>query len=130
MGKAAKFQAPDLIGTGILDRAARDWGWKGPEAKRRATEWYVAFLNVVYNNPGGRVFIVTKEADQLWHTHITYTVRYRQYCEAILGFYLDHTPTFHTITFTAEDAKAAQQAYEGVIPNYASITPDLISCCW
>lgn len=131
MGKAAEFQAPDLIGTGILARAAEDWGWrKGQIASNRATKWYVGFLNVVYNNPGGRSFIVTREADQLWHTHITFTLKYRQYCEAILGFYLDHTPLTHTLKATAKDVRDAKRAYKGITDDWNDITAELLVNCW
>lgn len=130
MGKAAEFQAPDLISTGILDRAAEDWEWKGQVAKNKAMKWYVAFLNVVYNNPGGRNFIVTREADELWHTHITFTLKYRQYCEAILGFYLEHTPYPQGYPkATAKDVRAAQQAYKPVTDDWPDILLiDIVPC--
>jgi hypothetical protein len=132
MGKAAEFQAPDLIETGILDRAADDWGWKGQAVKNQAIKWYVAFLQVVYNNPGGRNFIVTREADELWHTHVTFTTKYRQYCEAILGFYLDHTPPApgYSAKATAKDVRAAKRAYKPVTDDWPDIRAAILVNCW
>lgn len=130
MGKASEFQAPDLIGTGILERAARDWGWKGQTEKNQAAKWYIAFLHVVYNNPGGENVMVTVEADQLWHTHITFTVKYRQYCEAILGFYLDHTPSIYPPKRTAKDVRNARNAYKAVTDDWPDITIRVINYCW
>jgi hypothetical protein len=89
MGRAVKFQAPDL--TEVIDRAQADWHWTKAQ-RAEAIRWYQRFLELVYDNPGGRSFIVSEAADQLWHTHITFTLRYRAYCLAILGFYLEHTP--------------------------------------
>lgn len=129
MGKACEFQAPDLSSTGILERAARDWGWKGQIDKNRAAKWYVAFLHVVYNNPGGQNFMVTEEADQLWHTHITFTLKYRQYCEAILGFYLDHTPSIRPPKYSATDVRYAKNAYKAVTDDWPDISIRSISYC-
>src|SRR5690242_19295673 len=125
MTRAALFVEPDL--TGIIERAAADANWpKNDQAIRdNAKKWYVAFLHVVYNNPGGRCFIVTNEADDLWHTHITFTLRYRQWCESVLGFYLDHTPALHDYQATQADAAAATAAYSQVLPGSGQIQPDL-----
>lgn len=130
MGKAPEFQVPDLIGTRILARAAEDWGWKGQAASNRATKWYFAFLHVVYDNPGGRNFIVTREADQLWHTHVTFTIKYRQYCEAILGFYLDHTPTPNRLKATAQDVRDAKRAYKPITDDWNDIRIRELVNCW
>lgn len=133
MGKAAQFQAPDLEETGILDRAAEDWGWKDQATRNLAIKWYVAFLEVVYNNPGGRNVLITREADQLWHTHITFTVKYRQYCEAVLGFYLDHTPQErgYRTTVSPKDVEVAKQAYKAVVDDWSDINVEMISIvCW
>jgi hypothetical protein len=130
MGRAASFSPPDL--NGVIGRADRDWNWGGnADTIANAQKWYVAFLNVVYLNPGGRCYIVTDEADELWHTHMTFTVRYRSYCESILGFFLDHTPPLDVYQATATDVAAAQTAYQAVLPKDAGgITPDLIKPCW
>lgn len=133
MGKAAEFQPPELTETGILDRAQEEWGWD--QAKRNsAVKWYGAFLHLVYNKPGGRNFIITKEADQLWHTHISFTIRYRQYCEAILGFYLDHTPIPSQIEgkvkATAADVRYAKQVYKELVDDWNDIRAEIIPPCW
>jgi len=130
MPRATQFVEPDL--TGIIERAASDWKWpkNKPNVSANAKMWYVAFLHVVYNSPGGRCFIVTDEADDLWHTHMTFSVRYRQWCESILGFYLDHTPALHDVQATQADADAATAAYSQVLPSAGQIQPDLIKPCW
>ena len=131
MGRAAQFVEPDL--TGVVERADRDSNWGGDKGKiGNAKKWYVAFLHAVYNSPGGRCYIVTDEADQLWHTHMTFSVRYRAYCESILGTFLDHTPPLDSYQATAADVAAAQTAYTPILPaaDVAKIQPDLIKPCW
>jgi hypothetical protein len=131
MGRAATFEKPDL--GGVLQRADSDWNWNGDKAiSDSAVKWYEAFLKVVYNNPGGRSYIVTTEADQLWHTHMTFTARYRQYCISILGFFLDHTPPLDTYVASPDDVTAAQTAYSTVLSpaDVGTISPDLIKPCW
>ncbi|HKC18791.1 MAG TPA: hypothetical protein VKE27_04095 [Candidatus Dormibacteraeota bacterium] len=108
MGRAVAFQPPDL--TDIIDRAAKDWRWS-PTQKKQARVWYERFLELVYDHPGGMVYIITPEADQLWHTHITFTVRYREYCDGILGFYLEHTPDKYAPTPTAKLVAAVKGVY-------------------
>lgn len=122
MGRAPQFEAPDL--SGITDRAARDYNWQGND-EATAVKWYVAFLALVYKNPGGQNYIVTTQADQLWHTHMTFTVRYRQYCESVLGFFLDHTPLATVPVLTEPEIQAVQAAYQ----NVGKVSPDLIVPC-
>jgi hypothetical protein len=36
----------------------------------------------------------SKDVDEFWHNHILDTKKYREDCQAIFGFYLDHYPYF------------------------------------
>lgn len=40
-----------------------------------------------------RDWTVTGEVDEMWHTFILFTRRYRQFCESILGEFIDHIPS-------------------------------------
>lgn len=31
--------------------------------------------------------------DEMWHNFVLFTLEYRQYCDALYGFYVDHAPT-------------------------------------
>jgi hypothetical protein len=125
MGRAVKFQAPDL--TEIVDRAARDWRWTATQ-RADAVLWYPRFLHLVYDNPGGATYMISVAADQLWHTHITYTVRYREYCEAILGFYLEHTPIANPPPPTPAQLRAVRAMYKK--KRWPPPTAYVIVPCW
>lgn len=125
MGRAAAFAPPDL--SGVLDRAIKEYKWTAATAAN-AQLWYDRFLNLVWANPGGVTYVVTQEADQLWHTHMTFTNRYTAYCMAIFGFYLSHTPVPNAGALTAPEQQACAAAYAtiGVIltpVDINSITP-------
>ena len=123
MGKAAVFQPPDL--TGVIERATKDYKWTKAQASEAQT-WYGYFLNVVWNNPGGVSYIVGLNADRLWHTHMTFSIRYTAYCMAILGFYLNHTPIANSGPLTAAEQRACVAAYAAIgvkIEDISSITP-------
>jgi hypothetical protein len=122
MGKAAKFQPPDL--EEVMDRAASQWGWKASQQKNAET-WYERFLELVYDNPGGAVYLIDNDADKLWHEHITFTVRYRAYCQSVLGFFLEHTPIFPPPKPTKKQLAAAMAMYtkKGWKPKRVSMVP-------
>src|SRR5260370_7280942 len=101
MGRAATFVKPDL--TGILDRAKAEYKWKGPNDATEAELWYDRFLELVWANPAGVTYMVGEKADQLCHTHISFTTRYRAYYLAISAFVLHHTPTPHASPLTTTD---------------------------
>jgi hypothetical protein len=42
----------------------------------------------------GEVIVPTPELDKIWHAHLLDTVKYREDCERIFGFFLDHYPYF------------------------------------
>lgn len=133
MGRAASFKAPDLITTGVLQQAADDEGWpggvKGEQAKK-AVLWYGRFLELCYDSPGSSPPLLTPEADKLWHTHITYTQPYANYCDSILGYFLDHIPNVPRRDPTPAEVAAAKKAYAKFGANVVrAITPDMIVAC-
>lgn len=133
MGRAASFDPPDLDTTGILERAALDAGWPGGKTGKKAKTaqlWYERFLELCYDNPGSAPPLLTSEADELWHTHITFTQQYRNYCESILGYYLDHIPNVPRRPPTPAEVAAAKKAYQQWgLAVVRTITPDMIVGC-
>jgi hypothetical protein len=37
-------------------------------------------------------FLVSKDVDEFWHTHILHTMKYTEDCDRVFGAYLHHTP--------------------------------------
>lgn len=64
--------------------------WTEQQAKR-AIQQYFKFLCLVWLYPD-RPLIPTQQIDCVWHCHILHTHQYRQDCEALFGYYLDHLP--------------------------------------
>ena len=129
MGRAAKFVPPDLATTGVLAQAIADFGWSKTTAGKAET-WYDRFLELCYDNPGSAPPLLTTEADQLWHTHITFTQPYANYCNSILGFYLDHIPNVPRRPPTPAEVATAKAAYKKWgAPVTRTITPNMIVQC-
>ena len=49
------------------------------------------FLNHLYPN---HEIVPTREIDQVWHAHILDTVKYREDCQTLFGYPLEHWPYF------------------------------------
>ena len=65
-------------------------GWTEQQALK-AIDRYKAFLFVSYLDP--EVLLVpTQEIDRVWHCHILHTRKYRQDCEMLFGYFIDHEP--------------------------------------
>ena len=133
MGRAATFSAPDLDTTGVLARAAADCKWKGGAGGKQAKDaekWYDRFLQLCYENPGSSPPLLTGDADCLWHTHITFTQQYTNWCNSILGYYLDHIPNVPRRDPTADEVAIAKKLYAKFGPAVVrTITPDMIVQC-
>lgn len=116
MGRSAVFVAPDL--SGILDTAKAEYGWTDADAQLART-WYDHFLELNWATPGGHIYMINASADKLWHTHITFTARYRNYCDSVLGFYLEHTPIYPRPKASAREQAAARAQYAkwGAVPD-------------
>ena len=127
MGRAASFSPPDLDSNGVLQRAMSDNKWSKTRADNART-WYEHFLEVCYSYPGAVVHLMTPDADELWHTHITFTRPYRNYCDSILGYYLDHNPVVPRRAPTAAEKQTAAQQYSQWTAT-ATVLPDMIIQC-
>lgn len=78
-----------------------------------------------------------KIVDEIWHQHILDTAAYREDCETIFGFFLDHFPYFGMRG--KDDARALNDAYAETLDRYCEafgeppldtwITVDASSSC-
>ncbi|MEL6776657.1 MAG: glycine-rich domain-containing protein-like [Cyanobacteria bacterium J06597_16] len=67
-------------------------GWT-IERATQAIEQYRRFLFLVNQYPERKI-VPSREIDQVWHTHILDTAKYRQDCDLIFGEFMDHWPYF------------------------------------
>jgi hypothetical protein len=84
--------------TAIVQAVQTANGWSATQALD-AEKWYRRFLALTKQEHRGgtpleAVFGLDKEADLIWHEHITWTIKYRADSEAIFGAgeFLNHTP--------------------------------------
>lgn len=108
MGRAKEFFPPDL--TNILETVAVEQKWTKDDAQE-ARGWYERFLMLQWADPANEIVVIDRKADLLWHAHITYTLRYRIYCESCLGYFLDHIPLDRPRQPTQAELDAAAVAY-------------------
>jgi hypothetical protein len=71
---------------------------------------------------------VGENADRLWHTHMTFSVRYTAYCMAVFGFYLNHTPINNPTPVTDAEKQACIAAYAAI--GVQGVKADSITPCW
>lgn len=87
----AKLRLPKLIDIEPLIISLMDsYAWTETEA-RQASQNYLRFLALLRVYPD-RLLIPTQDIDRVWHCHILHTRQYRQDCQTIFGYYLDHDP--------------------------------------
>jgi hypothetical protein len=67
-------------------------GWS-LERVTRAVELYRRFLFLNHLYPD-RPIVPSREIDQVWHTHILDTAKYREDCDTLFGHFMDHWPYF------------------------------------
>jgi hypothetical protein len=86
-----KLKALDLaaVARHLMNPSNGD-GWTRQQALR-AIRRYKTFLFVSYLYPP-IVLIPTQEIDRVWHCHILHTCKYRQDCEMLFGYFIDHEP--------------------------------------
>jgi len=86
-----KLRALDLsIVAADLMHSENGYRWTRRQAFL-AIDRYKAFLFVSYLYP--EVLLVpTQEIDRVWHCHILHTRKYRQDCEMLFGYFIDHEP--------------------------------------
>ncbi len=86
-----KLKALDLSPiTAYLMNPKNGCGWTRQEAFR-AIERYKTFLFLTYLYPQ-LLLVPTQEIDRVWHCHILHTRKYRQDCEMLFGYFIDHEP--------------------------------------
>jgi len=67
-------------------------GWT-LERATQAIEDYRRFLFLMQHYPERKI-VPSREADQVWHTHILDTAKYREDCDTVFGRFIDHWPYF------------------------------------
>ncbi|NJN23732.1 MAG: glycine-rich domain-containing protein-like [Acaryochloridaceae cyanobacterium RL_2_7] len=72
----------------IHTEEAQAWSY---EKAKGAIAQYRQFLCLVYLYPNKQI-IPSREVDDVWHTHILDTAKYREDCDLLFGDYLDHWP--------------------------------------
>jgi hypothetical protein len=124
----AAVDATDV--TAIVQAVQTANGWSASKALE-AEKWYRRFLALTkqQHQPGTpltAVFGLDKEADLIWHEHITWTVKYRDDNEKIFGAgqFLNHTPN------TPPDwKKRLADALALYQKKWHQIPPDANICC-
>lgn len=59
----------------------------------QAVEQYRRFLFLSKHYPNRKI-VPSKEVDEVWHTHILDTAKYREDCDILFGKFMDHWPYF------------------------------------
>ncbi|MEL7354047.1 MAG: glycine-rich domain-containing protein-like [Cyanobacteria bacterium J06560_5] len=67
-------------------------GWSLQRATQ-AIEQYRRFLFLLYKYPDEKI-VPSRETDEVWHTHILDTSKYREDCDRLFGKFMDHWPYF------------------------------------
>jgi hypothetical protein len=98
--------------------AMQDWPhWA--EIQRGAQKEYGMTVEAFYNvlpeyqrfmalNAGYRgLGMLSEQVDQIWHSHILNTIRYREYCDHYIGRFVDHLPcsSYELYGFSSDEAQ-------------------------
>jgi hypothetical protein len=120
MPPAANFSAPDL--TAALNTATTANGWNQNDSKQ-AKDWFVNFLQAVYNAPAGTVInVMNRKADDLWHVFLN-DPGYAAYCTSCFGYVLQHIENPPRRRATAAEEAAVKPYY----PKWP-IPDSIVSC--
>jgi|SRR5919202_361177 hypothetical protein len=88
---AEKLKSLDLSPiAAYLMNPKNGYGWTRQRVFR-AIRHYKTFLLVSYLYPEISL-VPTQDIDCLWHCHILHTRKYRQDCEMLFGYFIDHEP--------------------------------------
>jgi hypothetical protein len=79
-------------------------------------EGYRQYLFLYYLYPD-RILVPSREIDQVWHTHILDTAKYREDCDQLFGRFIDHWPYFGLAD--AADKAALEKAFAETQALYA-----------
>jgi hypothetical protein len=77
-----------------LTNSETGYGWTRQQALQ-AIGRYKTFLFVSYLHPEISL-VPTQEIDRVWHCHILHTRKYREDCEMLFGYFIDHEPESET----------------------------------
>ena len=120
----ATIQALDRIGAldlkEIVARSADLYGWSASQAAD-AELWYKNFLKLCYLNRRRPVAALDEDADNLWHQHILYTIKYQRDCDALFGGFLNHDPIDGPAS--AEDVREFKRSMELCYAEYGTYPP-------
>lgn len=113
----------------VVDAVVRRSRWPASKAKS-AELWYRRFLRLSQqqSQKTGKVaalFGLAFDADELWHEHITQTIKYQQDCQRIFGAYLNHTPA--TPRSAGSLLSASNKLYQAA---FGEIPPFSNPCCF
>ena len=98
-----------------------------------AEDWYRNFLWLSYLDEDRPVYAIYKYSDDLWHAHMLYTERYRDFVVPVFGRFLDHTPISGRVSYTyVERFEQSLQRYIEVFGNSPLSVPlsSFVSQCY
>lgn len=78
----------------FVDRAIAHGDLKRDQVERAKIEYRQFMLLIWLNESAGHTQLVvpTVLADAIWHEHIMFTREYREFCENLVGKFIDHVP--------------------------------------
>lgn len=86
----AKSYIDSIDFTMIIKKIVKTKKWKKKDVEKIGELYrHFLFLKKKYDQMQDKL-APSLEIDEFWHTHILDTAKYRQDCEKIFGFYLDH----------------------------------------
>ena len=80
-----------------------------------AEQEYRRYLTLKLLHPKD-ILVPNKLVDKFWHAHILDTRSYREDCDSVFGFYLDHFPYFGI--YGKDDNENLEAAFENTKANY------------
>jgi hypothetical protein len=111
---SAAFGGPDAFSKAFAAKIARKHGWSNKFALKAISEYKkFVYLGVVSD------FHVTpsKIIDVVWHEHILFTSAYREFCDDVICYRLDHHPELIPIAYETGRFNAQ---YEDTVEFYIS----------
>lgn len=82
---------------------------------------YKIFLFLIYLYPHTPL-VPTQEIDQVWHCHILHTRKYREDCQMLFGYFIDHEPNLK-IRQTADGIRQKGEEFSFL----CCVLPDMVS---
>jgi hypothetical protein len=94
--QALRFLESYRIPDGVISRLVESEPYNRMSREEilvRVTEFkkFMALL-VINHKKNRRVEMLSKEVDEIWHTHILFTKEYQDFCKMLVGEYVHHAP--------------------------------------